>query len=917
MKYINLVVYGNFNMNQRIFILLITFLLSSQVYSQKATIKGRLIDNETKEPLLYGIVLIEGTTQGATTDLDGYYILENVPIGTLTLKASYVSYHPIVKQGVVVSEGETISIDFGLSSNTVGLGEVKVTGQKNRESETLLLMEQKQAVISTQSIGAQELSRKGISNAAGAVTKITGISKQEGVKNVFVRGLGDRYNVTMLNGFILPSEDPSYKNIALEFFTNDIIQDITVSKVFSSSMTGDVGGALIDIKSKELVGDREFEIGISTSLNSTTTGKNMYLPEGMNHVGYSTASFGPYEKYTTDYSFNTSLDPVKVNSPYNYGLSFSGGKRFLGKHSFFVAGTFDNKYRYEEGVLREINAANALVPSVDMTYTKSLRSTSNLLLGNLELDYTNTKLNYNILYIHSGSEYHSDRYGKHVETFQIAEDFNSEGLIRWQQMNDNSLFVNQLSVNGNFSKRIKYFAGAAINNMSGKEPDRRIFRFPSLGNNSVYFHPGENRSRRFSTDLTELSVVPKVNLKYKLSTDNENSSVIEVGYDSRISYKEFTAPFYNHTWNARRLSEIPTFENWRNVVLDKYFNQEVFSNNLFEIEHFNDKYDVVRNMHGVYIDLIYQLGNYLTLNTGLRADDVYIKIDYDVNNGSSTGSNIIEGFFLSPSFNLKYILNHKNHLRIGSSRTTTLPQDIEISPFVREGFDGYEVGNPNLKVSTNYNADIKWDYYISGNELLSVTGFYKHIVDPITRLDMANSAGIKTFSNIGDYACAAGFEVELRKKLLSFANKHLLNFGVNASYIYTRHNGLDENLFVQNGNSGMEGASPYIVNADLTYSLVSETFKMNSALVVNYMGDKIHTIGTRGFNNLIEESITTLDFVNSLTINSKLGIGLKVMNLLNPAFTQIRKGSDNSVPSAVIRSYKKGVNFDLSITYKL
>ena len=87
-----------------------------------------------------------------------------------------------------------------------------------------------------QAIGAEELSRKGVSNATAAVTKTTGVSKQEGVKNVFVRGLGDRYNSTSLNGLPLPSEDPRYKNIALSFFTTDIIKNINVNKTFSADL---------------------------------------------------------------------------------------------------------------------------------------------------------------------------------------------------------------------------------------------------------------------------------------------------------------------------------------------------------------------------------------------------------------------------------------------------------------------------------------------------------------------------------------------------------------------------------------------------------------------------------------------------------------------------------------------------------
>ncbi|MBN2766940.1 MAG: carboxypeptidase-like regulatory domain-containing protein [Paludibacteraceae bacterium] len=898
------------------FLVLIFVIAFTNVYAQKGSIKGVILDSGNKEPLIGAAVMIKGTTNGSASNLDGECIIENLAPGKYIITTSYISYKPFEKANVVVEAGKETIVDILLESANIALKEVELVVKANRESENILLLQQKQSLIATQAVGAKEMSRKGISDAEGAVSKISGISKQEGVKNVFVRGLGDRYNVTKLNGFMLPSEDPSFKNIALEFFSNNIIQSIGVNKVFSSSMTGDVGGAVIDISSKELVGDGELEFGLSSSLNNATIGQSLFLPEGMNRFGYSPASSGPLDKYATDYSFNNSLSPVKVNSPYNYGFSFSGGKMFHNKHSFFVAGSLDNKYRYEEGVLREITASNASNPFVDMTYTRSLRSTSHLLLGNLDLNFTNVKFDYNILYIHSGTTNHSDRYGKHVETFQVAEEFNSEGLIRWQQVNDNTLLVNQLSVNGNLSERLKYYAGAAVNYILGNEPDRRIFRFPSMGNEKVSFHHGENRSRRFSTELSDFSVVPKLNLQYKLSADSKNTSLIEVGYDARISNKDFRAPIYNHTWNKYKLSELPVFENWRNINLDNHFNQNNLSNNLFEIEHFNDTYNVFRNMHSGYADLIYQLGSSFTLNAGVRADYVNIKIDYEVSNGSVIGTNTIEDLFFSPSFNLKYELNNSNHFRFGASRTFTLPQDIEISPFVREGFDGYEVGNPELIASTNYNADLKWDFYISGSEYLSVNGFYKHILNPIARLDMANSAGIKTFSNIGDYASAAGVELELRKNVLSFADKHRINLGVNASYIYTKHSGLDENLFVQNVNSGMEGASPYIVNADLTYSFVSETFKMNSALIINYLGDKIHTIGTRGFNNLIEESITTLDFVNSITLNNKLGIALKMMNLLNSAYTQIRKGSDENVPSAVIRSYKKGINFDLSITYK-
>src|SRR5690606_40347190 len=102
-----------------------------------------------------------------------------------------------------------------------------------RVSEIALLAERKASSLMLEKIGAQELSRKGVSNAESALTKMSGVTKSASGANVFVRGLGDRYNSTTLNGLTLPSEDPLNKNIALDFFGTSIIQSIAVNKTFN------------------------------------------------------------------------------------------------------------------------------------------------------------------------------------------------------------------------------------------------------------------------------------------------------------------------------------------------------------------------------------------------------------------------------------------------------------------------------------------------------------------------------------------------------------------------------------------------------------------------------------------------------------------------------------------------------------
>ncbi|TPE44969.1 TonB-dependent receptor [Pontibacter mangrovi] len=898
------------------------FLLSGFicVHAQTGSIQGVVKDAKNGEELIGAIIKLQGTGLGAPSDAFGNYRIDNVKEGTYTVEVNSLSYTPKTIANITVTAGKTATVDVAMEQSTAQLAEVTITAKGNRETEQILFLDQKKAVIATQAIGAQELTRKGVSNAEGAVAKISGVSKRDGVKNVFVRGLGDRYNTTTLNGFAIPSEDPEFKNISLDFFTSDMIQSVNVNKVFTASMNGDVGGALININSKELVDDNALQIGISTGVNSQVIGSDFYLPDGMNELGYASASDGPRsrngERYVNNYSFDTSLDPIQRKPLLNGGISFSGGSKFLDKHRFFVMGSMDNKYNYQEGVTRLITATNPENPFRDFDYQQSSRNASHMLAANLEFNFNPGQLHFNSLYLHTATAAAINFYGKETELFQVAEDYNSEGHIRRLQINDNTAFINQLIWNGNLSDRITYNVGAAVNNVIGQEPDRRIVMLPSIGDGRVQLGVGEGRAQRFNSKITETAVLPKANLQYSLSPDSEQLSYIEVGYDSRISFKDFSAPIYNLIW-AGGQSTAPTFP-LDDIRLDPVFNQENLANGDFLLEQFSDTYDVERMNHGAYVDLVHRFGNRLTLNAGLRADDIYTKINYSVNRGANVGSNTIDKFFLSPSFNTKYELNENNHIRTGVSRTYTLPQDKEISPFIYLGIDGNENGNPNLKVSTNYNFDLKWDHYLSPDEHLSVNAFYKHILDPIARVDQGNSAGLRTYENVSGHAVAAGIEVELRKSLMNLAEKHRINAGINASYIHTNVN-LDPTFFVQNTSSTLEGAAPYILNADLTYNLVTEkNLNLTSALVLNYLSDKVHTIGTRGFNNLIEESITTLDFVTSLGVNDHLKFNLKARNLLNPAYKLTREGAgtDTDPQSVIIRSYKRGVLFDLGATYK-
>ena len=247
--------------------LLVTILCSFSVAAQTTgTLTGKLLDKESNnEPLPFANVLIKGTTNGTSTDIDGKYILKLKP-GTYTVVFSFLGYKTVEKS-FSIKAGETITINQVMAAEQgVSLDEVKVTTTTTKEKTSALLIEQKKATIIKESIGAEDLSVKGIGDAAIAITKISGVSKQEGSSNVYVRGLGDRYQNTTMNGLSLPSNDANKKNLNLSLFKSDIIQNISIGKAYSSEFYGDFAAGNVDITSKEYRGDGFFDVNVSICL---------------------------------------------------------------------------------------------------------------------------------------------------------------------------------------------------------------------------------------------------------------------------------------------------------------------------------------------------------------------------------------------------------------------------------------------------------------------------------------------------------------------------------------------------------------------------------------------------------------------------------------------------------------------------
>jgi outer membrane receptor protein involved in Fe transport len=895
------------------------------------TLTGVVMDNEANEPMPFATVVIKGTTKGATTDIDGKFTIQGIEPGIYTLVASFVGYEVTEIGGLVVEEGKSTEVALNLGTSELELEEVVVTAKAQTESEMTLIQVQRKSVEIKQSIGAQELSRKGVSDAETAVTKVTGVSKQEGSKNVFVRGLGDRYNSTSLNGLPLPSEDPEYKNINLGFFNTNIINSIDVNKTFGTSLYGDVGGANINIVSKELFDDQELQIGASVGANSQVMGSSFTRIDGTGYFGADKVS--PTTNLS-QYAFANSFDAYQQESPINSSFSIRGGKRFYvndkALNTLIIASNGSN-YGYAEG------NANANFTSSGnigkrLFAEKYTFNTNQSVIANANYELNRTDIiSFNSLYVHSNNQEFAEYEGFYQN---ITETDGTTALLRRQQVNDNTLLVNQLHADLRLTDKINLETAVGLNLVNGNEPDRRTNTFIQDDATGAYVVAAGSAglNHRFYSELQERDVVGSMVATYKLGTNEALNSTIKVGYNFRNTDRDFAyRQFSFNIFGARPAVDI------NNV--DAIFNQAAIDNGSIEIWTNRgrlgnpdaldaDTYNGNRQIHAGYVNATYELSEALTVDGGVRVEYVNQDVTWDFNQDRRRfdGDNLtnINKVFILPSLNIKYLLNDDNIVRFAATKTYIMPQFKEVAPFLYESVQFGSYGNPYLVPSNVYNLDIKIDHYFSRGELISIGGFYKSIENPINRINVISAASELSYVNFMEKpASVAGFEVELRKTLVSFNSETYIDAGFNVSYLHsyqrlsnTPDDGVELIIEDSYREQALQGASPWLYNADLTFYKQGNGINMTSALVFQSFNNRLFSLTNNNIGGFTDQGVDNLNWITSVELSQKTTVSASVMNILNQSYRQTTEAytTGEIIP---VSNYRNGVQFSLGLSYKL
>ncbi|MGK9124810.1 carboxypeptidase-like regulatory domain-containing protein [Olivibacter sp. SA151] len=908
-------------------LIFLTLLFSGSITfaQQKGIVSGVVVDASLNNETMPAVsVAVQGTKLGANTDIDGKFKLELNP-GTHILVFSYVGYQTL-RDTVTVKAGNNVNLNVAMASDAQMLDDVVIVGEVRKDTESALLRKQMNSAVITQSIGSQEMSRKGISNAAVAITKVTGIAKQEGTSGVFVRGLGDRYNNTLLNGLPLPSNEPTSKNISLDLFGTDVIQSIGISKIYTADDYGDVGGATVNILSKEHIGPTELSVGIGGGINTGAFQSDFKRADGLNRFGfYNIKTPNTIQEYT----FDNRWTPKTINKPFGYDFSLSGGTSFAvgkeGRINLFATASQSSDFSFREGSEKIVGETRANVIADYFDIKKYGYHTNTT--GMLNLAYRlNPKhlIKWNSIFI-NGSSSSVNEY-----LFLDGQGATSNTFTRQTLTQQNKLFLNQLLGEHQFNERLNLDWGASYGKVDADMPDRITNEITenNAGDGFIYSGAASSANNRFYQYINEKEWAGRAALSYKVLNDGQGdyNGKLTLGYTGRAKKRDFEATQFNMRVNSSNIAADPS-------NIDAFINPNNFSrdavNGTFTITTARGislapwVYDVDLQLHGGYLNFEHNPNNRLTYTLGLRADKILQKMTWDVNIPTPSvdfDDAKIDKLFILPEATLKYALTDNQNLRVAASKSYTLPQFLEKAPFGYEDVTMFTRGNPNLKPADNYNLDLKWEKFPTINEVLAVGVFGKYISNPISQLRI-NGADPNTISfvNAGDYAYVAGIELEARKSITEN-----LSGGINLTYMYS-YQKLDAEKVLEETNNNisvnfntdhdrLQGASPFLANADFTYKGEWSGFKPTISLVGNYFYDRIFSLGNRAKGNIVEKGYPIINFVAGAEIGSRWEATLKVNNLTN---SRIKMEQENSDGPINVYSYKRGLDLGIGVKYKL
>lgn len=923
-------------------------------FAQSGSIGGQVVDVKTNEAIIGANVVIQGTTVGASTDLDGNFVIANLKPGTYNLSVTYVAYKNQLIADVVVQSGKKTTLQVTLVEDIAELNEVVVTAKRDIATDYSLVTAIKESKLVVSGISSEQMVRLPDRDMAQIAQRVPGVTIVDN-RFVVIRGVPERYNQVMINGAIAPSTEIDRRSFSFDMVPAAAIDQMLIYKSGSAELPGDFAGGVIQLITKQPSHEPFTSFGLNFGYRTNTTFNDHLSSDrsGTDFLGFDDGFRELPENFpatnlliaspknsavreragkslTNNFSVNKKQAPIDMG--FNVALSRSFNLGHV-KFNNLTSLAYSNSYQYYQSEFLRYNDFTATTAEKrfeykDNFYGNDVRVNA---LHNWLIDLNDrNKIEFKNLFVQLGENETTVRTGDdkiqnpNFDRANYAHHYLSRSIYSGQLEGTHKV--------GDGSSKLNWMLG--LNYINRNEPDYRRFRtyrdktfagteepytmqLPAAGN---VFETG-----RFWSDLKDLGYSNGLNFEKKFQgPDGKRIPTLKAGYYAEYKTRDFSARYINYQYPNTADFDQPIGQALSRLPLDQIFAAEnIKRKNGFVIEEGTqpqDSYKGTNLLTAGYVSGAMPFGKF-DLSAGFRGEYNVQTIRARTNSGLVDIENPI--FAALPSLNAGYNVTDRSLVRAAYSRTVNRPEFRELAPFLYYQFE-YEaaiVGSPDLKTAFIDNVDLRWEMYPNPGELLSVGGFYKRFTDPIeTYLEITTENPQLYYGNaVG--ATSYGVELEFRKSLASLGISRLLrNTSVNLNAALIESN-VDIGTAATNQiqNRPLQGQSPYILNLGLYYNDEEKGISVNGAY--NVFGPRIFSVGDKVYPSWWEMPRHSVDFQVAKNWNKRFEAKLNIQNAFNAVYRLYQDNNNNNEiktnEEALIQRYQVGTQFSVGLSWKL
>ena len=937
-------------MNAKRGIIVLGLLSAASMPTWAQQIKGVVIDQKSKETLIGAVVTVDGTNVKAITNIDGNFQIDGLDKEKkYTLYINYVGYKTQKIDGVQAKDADQV---IALQPDEQQLKEVTVTAVERRNTDAAMIQVAKNSPVIVSNVSAQEISRTQDTNAGEVIRRVPGVSLIDD-KFVMVRGLSQRYNNVWVNGGAVPSSEADSRAFSFDIIPSSQIDNLTIVKSPTAEYPADYSGGFIIVNTKEIPAENSFNIAVGGNWNTSSAFQNFSYSKGSgtDFLGFDNglrslnggihaalnpqlnANGKPVGDYATSLLGNglnndwlvknrKPLGDLKLAASLNQRWMLGG--RTLG---MLAALNYTNEYRTYENMENNLygiydaanDKPNYLRHSVDDQYNNNVRLGAMLNFTFLSKD-GNHKYQLKNIFNQLATSRYTWRDG-------VSAQSNLERSAEYYYRS-RTTYNGQLTGKHTFtSDALDWSIGYAYANRH--LPDRRRYLIDDALESGVYALSTGNDISREWTQLDEHILSLGVNDKHHFKFGNFEPD-LQVGAYGEYRTREYQTRNFIYNWNVSdnnmpsdfRHSDIPTLlSSEANMGYDKLY--------LLEEKQMRNNYRGHNTLGAGYLALSLPFGK-LGIHAGVRFEHNDMELisnsrDYE----KSESSRHYKTDDVFPSLNTTYKISDQHQVRLSYGRSINRPEFREVSSSVYYDFDlaSNVQGNTELKNCYVDNLDLRYEWYPSRGELISLAVFYKHFDSPIewTYTVAGGTDLIYSYKNAKS-ANNYGVELDIRKDL-GFIGLKDFSWSFNGALIKSK---VQFEKGAKEEDRPMQGQSPYLINTGIFYK--NAPLKMDIALLYNRIGKRIIGVGRSegstgdDSNSRVPHSYemprNTIDFSLAKKFGEHLELKLNVRDLLAEkiyykqfADVTYSDGSKKEVEE-IARCYKPGRNIGLQAIYK-